>query len=68
VSLLIGPLRDLILLNQSESRHPDDLYKNGIQRSSFVPAVELLKSRFEITDLDSGTGKFFVLSLLNLFN
>lgn len=38
------------------SRHPDDLYKNGIQRSSFVPAIELLKSQFEVTDLNSGTG------------
>lgn len=39
------------------SRHPDDLYKNGIQRSSFIPTIELLKSQFEVTDLDSGTGK-----------
>ena len=40
------------------SRHPDDLYKNGIQRSSFIPCIELLKERFEVTDLDSGTGIF----------
>lgn len=39
------------------SRHPDDLYKNGIQRSSFIPAIELLKSQFEVTDLNSGTGE-----------
>jgi len=37
------------------SRHPDDLYKNGIQRSSFIPAIDLLKTHFEVTDLDSGT-------------
>ena len=41
------------------SRHPDDLYKNGIQRSSFIPCIELLKERFEVTDLDSGTGTVF---------
>jgi predicted ATPase len=41
------------------SRHPDDLYKNGIQRSSFLPAIDLLKSQFKVTDLDSGTGKKF---------
>lgn len=41
----------------SSSRHPDGLYKNGIQRSSFIPAIELLKSQFDVTDLDSGTGE-----------
>ncbi|KAF7332377.1 AFG1-like ATPase [Mycena kentingensis (nom. inval.)] len=39
----------------TSNRHPDDLYKNGIQRSSFIPAIELLKTRFDVTDLDSGT-------------
>lgn len=39
----------------TSNRHPDDLYKNGIQRSSFIPAIELLKSQFEVTDLNSGT-------------
>ncbi|KAK0190562.1 AFG1-like ATPase-domain-containing protein [Armillaria mellea] len=39
----------------TSNRHPDELYKNGIQRSSFMPAIDLLKSRFKVTDLDSGT-------------
>ncbi|KAJ3995531.1 AFG1-like ATPase-domain-containing protein [Lentinula boryana] len=39
----------------TSNRHPDDLYKNGIQRSSFIPAIELLKNRLDVTDLDSGT-------------
>ncbi|MCO5586515.1 hypothetical protein L7F22_040455 [Adiantum nelumboides] len=34
---------------------PDQLYKNGIQRSSFVPCIELLKKQLDVTDLDSGT-------------
>jgi peroxisome-assembly ATPase len=53
-----------IVLKPYTSRHPDDLYKNGIQRSSFIPAIELLKSRFEVTDLDSGTGLCMMFTLL----
>lgn len=40
-----------------DSRHPDELYKNGIQRSSFIPCIELIKEKLEIINLDSGTGK-----------
>ncbi|KAG5648836.1 hypothetical protein DXG03_000185 [Asterophora parasitica] len=44
-----------VICVMTSNRHPDDLYKNGIQRSSFIPAIELLKSHFKVTDLDSGT-------------
>jgi peroxisome-assembly ATPase len=37
------------------SRHPTELYKNGIQRTSFLPAIDLLQQRFAVVDLDSGT-------------
>jgi protein AFG1 len=47
----------------SKSRHPDELYKNGIQRTSFLPAIGLLKTQFDVTDLDSGTGPSFAISL-----
>jgi hypothetical protein len=39
------------------SRHPDDLYLNGIQRQSFLPAIELIKEHFQVVDLDSPTGQ-----------
>lgn len=39
----------------TSNRHPDELYKNGIQRQSFIPAIDLIKSRFEVVDLDSPT-------------
>ncbi|KAI9453069.1 AFG1-like ATPase-domain-containing protein [Russula earlei] len=39
----------------TSNRHPDELYKNGIQRTSFLPAIDLLKAQFDVTDLDSGT-------------
>ncbi|KAF8639840.1 hypothetical protein AX17_001095 [Amanita inopinata Kibby_2008] len=44
-----------VICVMTSNRHPNDLYKNGIQRSSFIPAIELLQSQFEVTDLDSGT-------------
>lgn len=37
------------------SRHPNDLYKNGIQRAAFIPCIELIKRQFVVEDLDSGT-------------
>ncbi|KAF2275677.1 mitochondrial ATPase [Westerdykella ornata] len=39
----------------TSNRHPDDLYKNGIQRESFIPCINLLKSRLEVINLDSQT-------------
>ncbi|KZS98078.1 AFG1-like ATPase [Sistotremastrum niveocremeum HHB9708] len=39
----------------TSNRHPDELYKNGIQRESFVPCINLIKEQFDVTDLNSGT-------------
>ncbi|WVR09343.1 hypothetical protein IAU60_006409 [Kwoniella sp. DSM 27419] len=39
----------------TSNRHPDELYINGIQRQSFIPAIELIKDRFEVVDLNSET-------------
>lgn len=44
-----------VIFVMTSNRHPTKLYKNGIQRASFLPAIDLLMSQFDVTDLDSGT-------------
>ena len=34
--------------------HPDQLYPNGLQRERFLPAIELLKSRLDVVNVDGG--------------
>ncbi|KAK7748533.1 ATPase [Cytospora paraplurivora] len=44
-----------VVLVTTSNRHPDELYKNGIQRQSFIPAIDLLKNRLHVINLDSPT-------------
>lgn len=44
-----------VVLVTTSNRHPDDLYKNGIQRASFIPCINLLNARLRVLNLDSST-------------
>ncbi|EFP76312.2 uncharacterized protein PGTG_02753 [Puccinia graminis f. sp. tritici CRL 75-36-700-3] len=39
----------------TSNRHPDELYKNGIQWESFLGCIKLIKQRTRVIDLNSGT-------------
>ncbi|KAJ5681647.1 uncharacterized protein N7477_001587 [Penicillium maclennaniae] len=44
-----------VVIVTTSNRHPDDLYKNGIQRESFIPCINLLKSELKVINLNSPT-------------
>ena len=55
VRLLESLMSHGVVLVTTSNRHPDDLYKNGIQRQSFIPCINLLKTRLRVLNLDSTT-------------
>ena len=44
-----------VIVVTTSNRHPDDLYKDGLNRQLFLPFIELIKQRLEVYHLDSPT-------------
>jgi predicted ATPase len=44
-----------VVIVTTSNRHPDELYRNGIQRQSFIPCINLLKNQLRVINLDSST-------------
>lgn len=44
-----------VVVVTTSNRIPDDLYKDGLNRQLFVPFIEMLKTRMEVSELSSDT-------------
>ncbi|MBL4762671.1 MAG: AFG1 family ATPase [Gammaproteobacteria bacterium] len=57
--LLSGLIKSLldnqVMLLLTSNMPPDDLYKNGLQRVNFLPAIDLLKQHLDVCELDGPT-------------
>mgnify|MGYP001038048529 CR=1 FL=1 len=59
-AMIVGRLFDKlfsrgVVIVATSNRHPDDLYKDGLNRQLFVPFIERIKERLEVFHLVSDT-------------
>lgn len=53
--LLEAMYKEGITLVATSNREPDELYKNGLQRDRFLPAIDLIKQHSEIIHIEGHT-------------
>jgi cell division protein ZapE len=44
-----------VMLCMTSNYHPDLLWKDGLQRAKFLPAIEMIKAHLDIINVDAGT-------------
>ena len=59
-AMILHRLLDAMFANRvsivtTSNFHPDGLYPNGLHRDRILPAIELLKSKLEVINVDAGT-------------
>jgi cell division protein ZapE len=59
-AMILGRLLDALLARgvifvMTSNYPPDGLYPNGLQRINFLPAIEMIKRRFDVVEVDHGT-------------
>ena len=52
--LLLHLFDQRVMLCMTSNYHPDLLWKDGLQRAQFLPAIELIKARLDVINVDAG--------------
>ncbi len=42
-----------VVMVTTSNRHPDDLYKDGLNRQLFLPAIEMIKDHLDVVELEA---------------